>query len=87
MQTLPTLLSGELYPSDARSSLKGFTRSVTCLLVMIVLYLFPIVEELLQLYGVFYSFACILLLAIPLVYKILPETKGLRLDEIQVQLA
>ena len=87
VQTLPTLLSGELFPSDTRSALKGFTRSVTCLLVMIFLYLFPIIEQHLKLYGTFYSFACILLLAFPIVYRVLPETKDLRLEEIQVQLA
>ena len=83
MQTLPGLLSGELYPSDARSALKGFTRSVSSIFVMFPLYLFPIVKESLQLYGTFFTFAGILLFAFPIIYKILPETKGLPLEDIQ----
>ena len=83
MQTLPSLLSGELYPSDVRSALKGFTRSVTCIFIMLPLYLFPVIEESLQLHGTFFAFAGALLFAFPLVFILLPETKDLRLEEIQ----
>ena len=83
MQTLPSLLSGELYPNDARSAMKGFTRSVTCIFIMLPLYFFPIIEQSLQLYGTFFSFAGALLMALPVIYFILPETRGLKLEEIQ----
>lgn len=84
MQTLPSLLSGELYPNDARSAMKGFTRCVTCIFIMLPLYFFPIIEQSLELYGTFYLFAGALLVASPVIYFILPETKGLKLEKIQV---
>merc|ERR1719188_2199144 len=50
---------------------------------MLPLFFFPIIEHSIHLYGTFYSFAGALLVAMPVVYFILPETKGLKLEEIQ----
>merc|ERR1719188_1463521 len=50
---------------------------------MLPLYFFPIIEQSLQLYGTFFSFAGALLMALPVIYFILPETRGLKLEEIQ----
>ena len=85
MQSLPSLLSSELYPSDVRSTLKGFSRSVTCIFIMLSLNLFPFIEERLDLHGTFFAFAGALLFAFPYVFILLPETKDLRLEEIQGQ--
>ena len=37
VQTMPNLLSGVLFPSDVRSTLKGITRSIQCILLVTVL--------------------------------------------------
>ena len=37
VQTMPNLLSGELFPSNVRSKLKGITRSIQCVLLVSVL--------------------------------------------------
>lgn len=83
LQTLPLLLSGELFPSDVRAFGKGLTRSATCIFMVIALKLFPILETALGVDGTFYSFSALLFLAMPLVYWILPETKDLGLEMIQ----
>ena len=83
IQTLPLLLSGELFPSDVRAFGKGLTRSATCGFMVISLKLYPYCESLFGVQGTFYSFAVLLLLALPLVYWILPETKDMGLEMIQ----
>merc|ERR1719483_1236295 len=60
VQTLPLLLSGELFPADVRASCKGLTRAITCIFLIIFL---------------------------PAVYLILPETKDLSLEMIQAYFA
>ena len=37
VQTMPNLLSGVLFPSDVRSTLKGITRSIQCVFIVTVL--------------------------------------------------
>ena len=37
VQTMPNLLSGVFFPADVRSTLKGITRSIQCILLVIVL--------------------------------------------------
>merc|ERR1712200_92486 len=51
VQTLPLLLSGELFPTDVRATCKGLTRSWTCILLIISLKLFPVLETELTLHG------------------------------------
>ena len=83
IQTLPNLLSGELFPSDIRAFGKGLTRAATCGFLVIALKLFPILQNQLNLHGTFFLFSGILLIALPIVYCILPETKDMGLEMIQ----
>ena len=80
---MPYLLSGELFPSDVRAFCKGLTRSVTCVLLVLGLKMYPILEDLLSVSGTFYLFAAILAFSLPIVYCILPETKDMGLEMIQ----
>lgn len=82
IQTLPILLSGELFPSDIRAFGKGLTRSATCCLLVIGLKLYPVLEQGLDVSGTFYLFSGVLLICLPLVYWILPETKDMGLEMI-----
>jgi len=83
IQTLPHLLSGELFPSDVRAFCKGLTRSATCGFLVIGLKLYPIFEQYLTIPGTFLFFSAILIFCLPIVYWILPETKDLGLEMIQ----
>ena len=77
------LLSSELFPSEVRAFCKGLTRSFACILLVLSLKLFPLMEEKLTFYGTFYLFAAILILSLPVVYFTLPETKDLGLELIR----
>ena len=106
VQTLPLLLSGELFPSDVRPICKGIARSIQCILLVICLkvflnmqfcllkymifmhcllfQLYPILQKsALQEFGTFYFYGSFLLMALPFVYFLLPETKDLSLESIQ----
>ena len=83
VQTLPMLLSGELFPSEVRAFCKGLTRSFACVCLVISLKAFPVFEEKLELYGTFYLFSGVLLVGLPLVFWSVPETKDLGLESIQ----
>lgn len=83
VQTLPYLLSGELFPSDIRSFCKGLSRSLACIFLVIGLKMFPFLERQFHVYGTFYFFAAVLAFSLPLVYCILPETKDMGLEMIQ----
>jgi hypothetical protein len=75
--------SGELFPSEVRSFCKGLSRSFSCILLVVTLKFFPVLQSSLTLYGTFYFFAAILLLSVPIVYFTVPETKDLGLEQIQ----
>ena len=83
IQTLPLLLSGELFPSDVRAFGKGLARSATCGFMVISLKVYPILSANLGIHGTFLLFSVVLLLSLPIVYCILPETKDLGLEMIQ----
>eukprot|EP00095_Tigriopus_kingsejongensis_P009111 maker-scaffold150_size309978-snap-gene-2.13 protein:Tk09111 transcript:maker-scaffold150_size309978-snap-gene-2.13-mRNA-1 annotation:"sugar transporter 12" len=83
VQTLPLLLSGELFTSESRALCKGVARSFTCILLVICLKVYPWLEIQLDIHGTFYLFSIILTLSAPFVYWLLPETKDLSLEVIQ----
>lgn len=83
VQTLPLLLSGELFPSDVRALCKSITRSVQCILLVSCLKLYPLLESTLEIYGTFYTFSAVILSGMPVVYFLLPETKDIGLELIQ----
>jgi hypothetical protein len=68
LQTLPMLLSSELFPSEVRAFCKGVTRSFACIMLVLSLKFFPLIEETLTLYGTFFLFAGILVASLPVVY-------------------
>ena len=83
IQTLPFLLSGELFPSDIRAFCKGLTRSFACLLLIGSLKMFPWIESTIGLHGTFYSFSAVMVICTPVIYFILPETKDMSLEMIE----
>merc|ERR1711936_1528772 len=83
VQTLPLLLSGELFPADVRATCKGFTRAVTCILLLLSIKLYPQLENYLNLHGTFFMFGGVLAVLLPISYVILPETKDISLEHIE----
>lgn len=83
VQTLPLILSGELFPSDVRATCKGLTRAITCIFLVLSLKLYPALEANMQVFGTFFMFSAVLLIFSPIVYFILPETKDVGLEMIQ----
>jgi len=83
VQTLPLLLSGELFPADVRATCKGLTRAVTCLLLLLSIKMYPQLENSLHLYGTFFIFGSVLVILLPICYIILPETKDISLENIE----
>ena len=64
-----------IYPFATHSSFQGLTRSWTCILLVLSLKLFPLIETGLTLYGTFLAFALVLVCFFPVIFFILPETK------------
>ena len=75
--------AGELFPSEVRANCKGLTRSFSCILLVLSLKLFPVLESLITFQGTFYLFAAILALSVPVIFFTMPETKDLGLEQIQ----
>ncbi|TRY81048.1 hypothetical protein TCAL_10367 [Tigriopus californicus] len=83
VQTLPMLLSGELFSSDIRALGKSMIRSLTCVFLVISLKTYPALQGTLDIYGTFFLFSIVLAGSAPLIYWLLPETKDLSLETIQ----
>ena len=99
VQSMPHLLSGELYPGDLRAKGKAMSRAITCILILLTLKFYLPLKNAITDYGVFYLFAGVILASLPLVYFknlsnkddheeasnwfYMPETKGISLDEVR----
>ena len=81
VQTLPQLLSGELFPNDIRAFCKGLTRTFACLLLVGSLKIFPkMIESGIGIHGTFYALSAAMVVSAPVIYHILPETKNMSLE-------
>ena len=83
LQTIPNIMSGELYSSNVRAIMKGISKSISYALVMVSLTSYPFLSKELGVPGTFQVFTCILLFSLPLSLLYVPETKGLELEAIQ----
>ena len=61
---------------------QGVSRSITFLLTVISLKIFPLLQENLNLSGTFYLYLGVLACGLPIVMSILPETKGVPIAHI-----
>lgn len=80
---LPFTILSEIFPLDIRGSAGSLTAFTNCLSTWIVSYAFNFLIEW-NSAGTFFLFASISGLSILFVWKLLPETKGLTLEEIQL---
>ena len=54
---------------------QGVARSLTCVLIVVSLKIFPLLEQAIFLFGTFYFYGAVVLLLLPVIMKVLPETK------------
>ena len=82
IQTIPYLLSSELFPNDSRARCKGIIRGISAVFSFTMLKFFPYLEDFFGLYGSFWGLASVLLLLLPIIFLCVPEAKDVELDEV-----
>ena len=61
---------------------QGLSRSLCCVLIVISLKLFPLLATSLQMSGTFYLYGIIVVVSLPIVMRVMPETKDLSIHQI-----
>ena len=75
-------LQGEVFPTAVRGQAAAFAAMVDWLANFALIELFPVTQNAISLAGVLVVFAGLCALAIVFIWKFLPETKGLPVEEI-----
>jgi len=75
-------LQGEVFPTAVRGQAAAFCAMIDWLANFALIMIFPVWQNAISLGGVMICFAALALVAIVFVWKFLPETKGLPVEEI-----
>jgi MFS transporter, SP family, arabinose:H+ symporter len=75
-------LQGEVFPTAVRGQAAAFAAMIDWLANFLLIEVFPVWQNAISLGGVMVCFAALCVLAIVFVYRFLPETKGLPVEEI-----
>jgi hypothetical protein len=75
-------LQGEVFPTAVRGQAAAFAAMIDWLANLALIEVFPVTQNAISLAGVLVVFAGLCALAIAFVFKFLPETKGLPVEEI-----
>jgi MFS transporter, SP family, arabinose:H+ symporter len=75
-------LQGEVFPTAVRGQAAAFCAMIDWLANFLLIEVFPVWQNAISLSGVLVCFAALAVLAIVFVWKFLPETKGLPVEEI-----
>jgi SP family arabinose:H+ symporter-like MFS transporter len=75
-------LQGEVFPTAVRGQAAAFAAMIDWLANFAIIELFPVTQNAISLAGVMVLFSGLCALAIAFVYRFLPETKGLPVEEI-----
>jgi hypothetical protein len=75
-------LQGEVFPTAVRGQAAGIAATVDWLANFALIEVFPVWQNAITLGGVMVCFAALAIAAIVFVYRFLPETKGLPVEEI-----
>jgi MFS transporter, SP family, arabinose:H+ symporter len=75
-------LQGEVFPTAVRGQAAAFAAMIDWLGNFVLIEVFPVWQNAISLGGVMVCFAALCVLAIVFVYRFLPETKGLPVEEI-----
>ncbi len=76
------ILQGEVFPTAVRGQAAAFCAMIDWLANFALIEVFPVTQNAISLSGVLVCFAGLAALAIAFVWKFLPETKGLALEDI-----
>ena len=76
----------EIFPTDIRGSAMAFSVEVNFLSKFLCQLFFPIIQDLLGWTRTFGLFVCILVVSLFFIGTMVPETKGMSLEEIELQL-
>ncbi|KAG3169616.1 Proton myo-inositol cotransporter [Phytophthora idaei] len=83
MGCMPWTINAEIYPLHVRSFALSIATSVNWLFNLFVSFTFLTVVDVLEPYGAFWLYASFALFGLAYLWRELPETKGLELEEIQ----
>ncbi|KAF4036857.1 Sugar (and other) transporter [Phytophthora infestans] len=83
MGCMPWTINAEIYPLHVRSFALSIATSVNWLFNLFVSFTFLTVVDTFEPYGAFWLYASFALLGLAYLWRRLPETKGLELEEIQ----
>ncbi|GMF10715.1 unnamed protein product [Phytophthora lilii] len=83
MGSMPWAINAEIYPLHVRSFALSIATSVNWLFNLLVSFTFLSVVDILEPYGAFWLYASFALFGLGYLWKTLPETKGLELEEIE----
>ena len=75
-------LQGEVFPTAVRGQAAAFAAMIDWLANFAIIEVFPVTQNAISLGGVMVVFAGLAALAIVFIWKFLPETKGLPVEEI-----
>ena len=75
-------LQGEVFPTAVRGQAAAFCAMIDWLANFLLIEVFPVWQNAISLSGVLVCFAALAVLAIVFIWKFLPETKGLPVEEI-----
>ncbi|EFN68553.1 Solute carrier family 2, facilitated glucose transporter member 8 [Camponotus floridanus] len=81
--TIPFAMVGEIYPSKVKDILSNVTVSICYLVSAITVKIYPDMERLMHMYGVYFFFGIVSLIGLIFIIFFLPETKGKTLSEIE----
>ncbi|KAI9911952.1 hypothetical protein PsorP6_009632 [Peronosclerospora sorghi] len=84
MGCMPWTINAEIYPLRVRSFAMSLATSVCWVSNLLVSFTFLSIVDQLSVYGAFWLYASIALIGFIYLWKELPETKGLELEEIQL---
>lgn len=83
MGCMPWTINAEIYPLHVRNFALSIATSVNWLFNLLVSFTFLTIVDTLEPYGAFWLYALFALVGLVVLWKELPETKGMRLEEIQ----
>lgn len=83
MGCMPWTINAEIYPLRVRSFALSMATSVCWVTNLLVSFTFLSIVDMLSVYGAFWLYASIAVFGFAYLWKELPETKGLELEEIQ----
>ncbi|XP_078275999.1 proton myo-inositol cotransporter-like isoform X2 [Rhinoraja longicauda] len=83
MGSMPWTVNSEIYPMWARSTGNAMSSGVNWIFNVLVSLTFLHLAEYLSYYGVFFLYSALATLGLFFIYGCLPETKGIKLEEIE----